>query len=212
LAFVIPLLPALIAFVIGVLLIPRRHVAAGVSLIILSLVCAFGGLIVFQSVFVKSYRVPSESMEPTLSVGDHILVNRLASDFSVGDIVVFHPPAGAKQIIQCGDPNAGQGHAQPCGRPTPQAAGENFLKRIVAGPNDTVAIRDGHVIRNGTGVRESYVRACGGGADCNFPQPITVPPDHWFLLGDNRGSSDDSRFWGPVPTSWIVGKKFGPSY
>ena len=43
---------------------------------------------------------------------------------------------------------------------------------------------------------------------CNLPEEITIPPDHYFMMGDNRGSSDDSRFWGPVPRDWIIGKAF----
>jgi signal peptidase I len=82
-----------------------------------------------------------------------------------------------------------------------------FVKRIVAAPGDTLAIVDGHVIRNGVRAREPYIRPCAtrAAAQCSFPVPIRIPPDHWFLLGDNRGESDDSRFWGPVPTAWIVG-------
>ncbi len=61
-------------------------------------------------------------------------------------------------------------------------------------------------------------RACGkfsleripefADGNCNFPKPITIPPDHYFMMGDNRGASDDSRFWGPVPREWIIGKAF----
>ena len=49
---------------------------------------------------------------------------------------------------------------------------------------------------------------CGNGGACNLPKPITIPPDHYFMMGDNRGASDDSRFWGPVPRDWIIGKAF----
>ena len=44
--------------------------------------------------------------------------------------------------------------------------------------------------------------------ECNFPTPIKIPAGHWFMMGDNRGESDDSRFWGPVPTGWIIGEAF----
>lgn len=86
-----------------------------------------------------------------------------------------------------------------------------FVKRIVAGPSDEIYIGDGHVYRRARGtnvfVREPdpYIRPCGGVAECSFPKPIEIPAGHWYMLGDNRGESDDSRFWGPVPTSWIVG-------
>ena len=53
---------------------------------------------------------------------------------------------------------------------------------------------------------EPYIADCGGGEGCDFPRRITVPDGHYFLLGDNRGASDDSRFWGPVPLEWIQGR------
>jgi signal peptidase I len=64
------------------------------------------------------------------------------------------------------------------------------------------------VIRNGKREPDRYTRACTGAAECNFPTPIKIPAGHWFMMGDNRGESDDSRFWGSVPTGWIVGGAF----
>ena len=86
----------------------------------------------------------------------------------------------------------------------------NFIKRIVAGPGDTLSIVEGHAIVNGKREADSYIKPCAvpSAPICNFPKPIKVPPGHWFMMGDNRGESDDSRFWGPVPTSWIVGEAF----
>ena len=55
---------------------------------------------------------------------------------------------------------------------------------------------------------EPYINPCGGGTACNLPKTIKIPPDHYFMMGDNRGESDDSRFWGPVPRGWIIGKAF----
>jgi signal peptidase I len=90
----------------------------------------------------------------------------------------------------------------------------NFIKRVVAGPGDEIYIKEGHVFRKPAGKREfspekdSYIRPCAGISECNFPTPIKVPAGHWFMMGDNRGESDDSRFWGPVPTGWIIGGAF----
>jgi signal peptidase I len=92
-----------------------------------------------------------------------------------------------------------------CDHPLPRPVSVQFLKRIVAGPGDVISILDGHIIRNGKRELDPYIRACGTSPDCNFPTPITIPAGHWFMMGDNRGESDDSRFWGPVPTSWITG-------
>jgi signal peptidase I len=75
---------------------------------------------------------------------------------------------------------------------------------VVAGPGDTVAFRHGLVIRNGRALSEPYARRCTEEL-CEMPRAIEVPAGTWFLAGDNRGASDDSRFWGPVPTSAITG-------
>jgi signal peptidase I len=147
-------------------------------------------------------------MEPTLDINQRVLVNRvsheLGSDPDIGDIIVFHPPEGAASNTCGADVKRGQ----PCSRPTPKESSDNFIKRVVAGPGDTVAIRDGRVILNGKLQKESFIRPCAPGQDCNFPKPIRVPPGHWFMMGDNRGLSDDSRFWGPVPRDWIIGGAF----
>jgi signal peptidase I len=86
---------------------------------------------------------------------------------------------------------------------------DNFIKRVVAGPGDTLAIESGHVVRNGKMVDEPFIRECGSSnGGCNFPEPITIPAGHYFMMGDNRGASDDSRYWGPVPDKWIIGGAF----
>ena len=176
-----------------------------VMIVVVALALALG----IQAFLVKPYRIPSESMVPTLEVGQRVLVNRIGSRFSdpdVGDIVVFHPPAGAEQGNQCGggEPPAGEA----CDQATKERADVNFIKRVVAGPGDTVAIEDGHVILNGKRQKEPFARPCGVGEGCDYPDEITVPAGHYFMMGDNRGSSDDSRFWGPVPRKWIIGQAF----
>ena len=70
------------------------------------------------------------------------------------------------------------------------------------------SIQNGHPVVDGVEAKEDFIRPCRGGSGCNFPQEITIPPDHYFMMGDNRGSSDDSRFWGPVPRDWIIGQAF----
>ena len=98
---------------------------------------------------------------------------------------------------------------QVCLKPTPEKADVNFIKRVVAGPGDRLQIRDGHVILNGKRQKEPFIEPCrGGDGECDFPREVTIPADHYFMMGDNRGSSDDSRFWGPVPRNWIVGAAF----
>ena len=175
---------------------------------------ALGLALGIQAWIIKPYRIPSGSMEPTLEVGQRVLVNRIGTDFSdphVGEIAVFHPPEGAENE-ECGPtPHVITLGGAPCDTPVPKEASVNFIKRIVAGPGDEIYVKEGHVYRRAAGkstfVREkdSYIRECGTSQECNFPTPIKIPPGHWFMMGDNRGESDDSRFWGPVPTSWIIG-------
>ena len=188
-----------------------------VELVVIVLV-ALGLALGIQAWIVKPYRIPSGSMEPTLAVGQRVLVDRIGTHFSkphVGEITVFHPPEGAQQG-QCGPvPHTVKPGGAPCSEPVPKEdTGTNFIKRIVAGPGDEIYIKEGHVYRKaattGAFVREhdSYIRECGAGPECSFPTPIAIPAGHWFMMGDNRGESDDSRFWGPVPDAWIIGEAF----
>jgi signal peptidase I len=176
---------------------------------------ALGLALGIQAVIVKPYQIPSESMEPTLDVGQRVLVNRFLYHFKdphVGDIVVFHPPQGAEGGSQgeCGNPQTGAAGSSgsACAEPTPEEADVNFIKRIVAGPGDTLSILNGHPVVNGQEASEDFINPCRPGGACNLPKEITIPADHYFMMGDNRGESDDSRFWGPVPRDWIIGKAF----
>jgi signal peptidase I len=170
---------------------------------------AIGLALAIQAWLIKPYQIPSESMEPTLDVGQRVLVNRFIYHFkdpAIGDIVVFHPPSGADNGVQCGV-RANEG--EPCPEPTPQRSNQNFIKRIVAEPGDTLSVRNGHPVVNGkVKAEEDYTMPCGSAPACNMPRTITIPPDHYFMMGDNRGASDDSRFWGPVPRDWIIGEAF----
>jgi signal peptidase I len=168
-----------------------------------------------QAFLVKPYRIPSGSMEPTLAIGQRVLVNRIGHSFnppSIGEIVVFHPPkdfnGGCANPEQGVNPTDGQAHPQPCSVAQTQRSDQNFIKRVVGRPGDRIAIIDGHVIRNGVRQKEPFIRPCSPGDQCNFPTTIRVPPGEYYMMGDNRGQSDDSRFWGPVPDTWIIGGAF----
>jgi signal peptidase I len=177
--------------------------------LVVTIAVAVGLALLIQAFIVKPYRIPSPSMVPTLEIGQRVLTNRLISHPSVGDIIVFHPPQGADPSPPvCGSPDQGAGHAEACDMPTAAQSSQTFIKRVVGGPGDRISIVDGHVIRNGVREQDSYINPCSQGDFCNFPKTIVIPPDHYFMMGDNRGDSDDSRFWGPVPDNWVIGQAF----
>jgi signal peptidase I len=164
-----------------------------------------------QAYAVKPYRIPSPSMEPTLHVGDRVLVNRfshhLGAEPEVGQIVVFHPPQGAEASPpRCGDGVQSSPRRPPCSRPTDRPSSQTYIKRVVGVSGDRIAVRQGHVVRNGSLQSEPFAADCGTGADCDLPEPVTVPEGFVFLMGDNRGASADSRLWGPVPVRWVIGE------
>lgn len=191
-----------------------------IGLVAIALLLALG----IQALLIKPYRIPSESMEPLLDVGQRVLVNRashhLGADPKVGDVVVFHPPKGA------GNDSPGATDQAECsvadniegGQPCPKSVGgewkkENYIKRVVGGPGDKISVKDGHVVRNGVQQKESFISdTCEGAGTtntaCTLPKTITVPAGMYFMMGDNRGESNDSRYWGPVPRDWVIGGAF----
>lgn len=188
-----------------------KEKSAGGSLVeLVVIVCVALGLALgIQAFLVKPYRIPSESMVPTLEVNQRVLVNRLGNNFSepeIGEVMVFHPPEGAD--VGSGSCGVEVSESQLCPRPMGRRSNTNFIKRVVAGPGDRIALRDGRVILNGKPLDEPYMQRCGTADGCNFPGEITIPRDHWYVLGDNRGQSADSRFWGPVPREWFIGAAF----
>ena len=178
-----------------------RTRARSLAELIATVLVATGLAIAIQSWVVKPYLIPSGSMEPTLALNQRVLVDRIFKSLRIGQIVVFHPPQGADSE-QCGRPHPA---GAVCDWPNPRS-NQTFIKRIVAGPGDVITIQDGHVIRNGRREPDSYTHPCL--TTCTFATPVRVPRGMWFVMGDNRGDSDDSRFWGPVPASWIIGDAF----
>ena len=193
----------------------KKSVTSSLVELVVIVATALGLALAIQAFVVKPYRIPSGSMLPTLHINQRVLVNRIGTNFSsphVADIIVFHPP---KNYGECADPNegenqAGQAGAQACDVAQSQASSETFIKRVVGLPGDRISIHDGHVLRNGIAEKDPYIVPCGAGSggSCDFPGTITVPRGDYYMMGDNRPNSEDSRFWGPVPQAWIIGKAF----
>ena len=167
---------------------------------------ALGLALGIQAFLVKPFRIPSESMVPTLEIGQRVLVDRVSFKFGDpdrGDIVVFKPPSG--QPNRCGVERASD---QPCPEGTAERSDTNFIKRVVGLPGDRLKVVEGSVYIDGRRQDEAFARIDPDCGTCNLPREITIPDDHYYMMGDNRGESADSREWGPVPKEWIIGKAF----
>lgn len=153
------------------------------------------------------YRVPSGSMEPTLKLGAYVAVDQRAyatAPPQIGDVVVFHPPGN--ENTGCADANEGHAGARPCSRAAGGDSPQRFVMRVVAGPGDRIALRAGRAVRNGSVADEPFIKPCESGTECDFPLAVVVPPGSFYVLGDNRGAANDSRFFGPVRRTAILGR------
>ena len=189
----------------------RRSLPGSVLELVVIVAAALLLALLIQAFIVKPYRIPSASMFPTLHVNQRVLVNRIGMHFdspSVGQIIVFHPPKNFDQ--GCADPT--QGPDEPAGQACDVSSGkpssQTFIKRLVGLPGDTLRIVNGHVIRNGVRERDPYAVPCQGSSACNLSATIKVPAGEYYMMGDNRPDSEDSRYWGPVPRKWIIGRAF----
>jgi signal peptidase I len=151
--------------------------------------------VVLRTFVVQSFYIPSGSMLPTLQVGDRIIVDKLSyhlHDVHRGDIVVFARP------------------------PLEDQAYADLVKRVIGLPGETISSRDGQVYINGKLLSEpwlpkgpqDFTGALPGDAheQFNLPGPVKIPAGDYFVMGDNRTDSEDSRFFGPIPGSLIVGR------
>lgn len=162
-----------------------------------ALVVALVLALVIRTFVVQAFKIPSESMLQTLQVGDHLLASKFAYGIKIpftdhyiyegsepqrGDIVIFQYP---------NDPSI------------------DYIKRVIGVPGDLIEVRDKQLYRNGMPVKEAYIRhADPEGIEPlrdNYA-PVRVPPDKYFVMGDNRDNSLDSRFWGFVDRKAIKAK------
>jgi signal peptidase I len=189
----------------------KSFVRSAVELVVIVAIALFLALGI-QAFFIKPYEIPSASMLPTLHINQRILVDRIGTHFSsphVGDILVFHPPASESCANPAqGENSAGQPEQQACDTPQTKESSQTYIKRVVGLPGDRLSIHNGHVIRNGKAEADSFTIPCDGAGECTFPHTFTVPSGDYYMMGDNRPDSLDSRFWGPVPKAWIIGKAF----
>jgi signal peptidase I len=151
------------------------------------LVVALLAALLLRTFVIQPYFIPSASMEPTLKVGDKVLVNKLSYDLHSihrGDVIVFKKPP---------DDN------------TPGI--KDLIKRVIGLPGESIAGRNGQIYINGNLLREPWLPKVDQDTTSTFG-PIPIPAGEYFVMGDNRSDSSDSRVFGPIPKSLVVGRAF----
>jgi signal peptidase I len=194
----------------------RRGARHG-SLVELVLIVAFalGAALGIQAFLVKPFKIPSESMLPTLEIGQRVMVNRVGLHFGDperGDVMVFKPPMGAEDGgcgVEVPVRRDGFRPLSGCPRSTGGQADTHYIKRVVAVGGDRLSIQRGRVYLNGKAQDEPFISPDANCPICNLPREITIPEGEYYVMGDNRGGSTDSRVWGPVPRENMTGKAFG---
>jgi signal peptidase I len=167
-------------------------------------IVALAVAVVLKTFVVQAFFIPSGSMEPTLEPGDRVLVQKVVYGPDRGDVIVFSDPQGRpgpdRGIV------GGFVHwlSSTLGIERPEH--EDFIKRVIGLPGETVELRDGRLFVDGVRIREPYLK---GAVDTRDYGPVKVPEGALFVLGDNRLNSNDSRFGlGFVPVDKVVGRAF----
>ena len=165
--------------------------------------------VVFKTFLVAAFYIPSGSMESTLNVSDRVLVEKVSyrfGDVQHGDVVVFVREEAGVEATGPSNPIAGffSSLGQAVGVVPP--SDRDFIKRVVGLPGDTISCRSGQLVRNDQPVTEPYLDQ--GTQTDNCDKEITVGPGQLFVMGDNRGNSQDSRLFGPIERDAVVGRAF----
>ena len=159
-------------------------------------VVALAAALLVRTFVLQSFYIPSRSMEPTLQIGDRIIVNKLSYHLhgvGRGDVVVFARPPGEAAV--CSPPPV-----------------NDLVKRVIGLPGETISVAGGQVYIDGRLLPEPWLpagtitQAGPGSAPFSLSHPFHIPQGYYFVMGDNRTESCDSRYWGPIPRSLIVGK------
>ena len=173
----------------------------------LLVIVAFGIALLIKTFVLQAFFIPSGSMENTLLVGDRVLVSKFVYRFTepkYKDVVVFVSPlGGTKQEVDNGFVrNFLRDAAEGLGL---RSSETDFIKRVIATEGQTVEVKEGAVFVNDRKLTEPYIHD-----QTPMPKfaPVTVAKDTVFVMGDNRGNSQDSRVFGPIPKSTIVGRAF----
>ncbi|HVV37675.1 MAG TPA: signal peptidase I [Acidimicrobiales bacterium] len=146
------------------------------------IIAAFLAATLLRATVVQAFSIPSVSMERTLLVGDRVLVNKRNRSAHVGDIVVFKRPPGEEA-----------------------AAIKDLIKRVIATEGQTVSARDGQLLVNGVAIKEPYLVP---GTQTIMDGQVTIPKGDVWVMGDNRSNSRDSRYFGPIKKSSIIGHAY----
>ena len=173
-----------------------------VVLVVTALVIA----VVVKTFVAQAFYIPSGSMLPQLQINDRVVVSKVSyrlHDPRRGDIVVFDAPGGEAEDASSLPERAFRSVIQSIGLSPPST--DEYIKRVVALPGERVEGHDGKVLVDGRELVEPYLRP--GVATGDFAA-VVVPPETVFVMGDNRANSSDSRIFGPVPRSTVVGRAF----
>jgi signal peptidase I len=171
------------------------------------LLVAFVLALLIKTFLVQAFYIPSASMEPTLQVGDRVLVNKLVYRFHPprrGDVIVFEDPTPGPEDDQGALPAFWDWLTEGLGvSSNPE---KDFIKRVIALPGETIEVKSGDVYIDGRKIDEPYLHPFKDESDF---EPVKVPPDSLFVMGDNRANSNDSRrSLGFIPYDKVVGKAF----